>query len=401
MKHLLMVCYGGGHMKVLAPLYAELSGRYRVTVLALTSAGAYMQGQGIPSLGFRDFTFTRSREIQAYGQQLAADVPENGVVPREETVAYLGSSFFDLVNQCGNESAAQEHYQARGRAAFLPVASLRKMIDELNVDAVVTTNAPRAERAALVAAKAAGLPTVCINDNLWIRGGLVDVAKGRLADRICVLSDLVKDELVSETGIDPSMVIVTGTPVFDAVKEKPWVPGNSPVPRVLLADCDLPDVHPFLDLSNAVPGIGEAIREELNRLAAAGLIQAYFRPHPSQVYDYSAYSACHVSEPQENLHERLSKTDVVVTAISTVGIEGKVMGLGLVSIENTVFSTVESYRRIGLSTGVESASELESAISVEYRRMKNGGPQPVYSGVARDNVCAVVDSLLEDVPPDE
>lgn len=401
MKHILMVCYGGGHMKVLAPLYSELVRRYRVTVMALTSAGPYMREQGIPSLGFSDFAFTSSPDIQAYGHQLAADIPENGPVSREETVAYLGASFFDLVHQLGSERAACERYRERGRAAFLPVNSMRTIIDELGVDAVITTNAPRAERAALKAAKAAGLPTVCINDNLWIRGGLFDVAKGRLADRICVLSKFVKDELVSQTGIDPAVVLVTGTPVFDAVKQTVWMPGKSEVPRVLLADCDLPDMHPYLDLRNVVPGIDVAVRGELNRLAEEGLIQVYFRPHPSQIYDYSPYSACQVSAPEESLHERLSKTDVVVTAISTVGIEGKVMGLGLVSIENTVFSTVESYARIGLSTGIESASELQSAIFAEYRRMKHDGPQSVYSGLAKDNTCAVVDALLAKESPDE
>lgn len=394
MKHILMVCYGGGHMKVLAPLYAELSLRYRVTVLALTSAGAYMREQGIPSLGFRDFAFTRSPDIQAYGQQLASDVPENGMVPREETVAYLGSSFFDLVNQLKDEGAAHEQYREKGRAAFLPVASLRKIIDELHADAVVTTNAPRAERAALIAAKAAGLPTVCINDNLWIRGGLADVAEGRLADRICVLSESLKHKLVSDTGLDPAVVMVTGTPVFDVIKKTSWVPGKSGVPRVLLADCDLPDVHPYLDLRNVVPGIGEAVRAELNRLAAAGIIHAYFRPHPSQIYDYSAYSACKLSEPQESLHERLSKTDVVVTAISTVGVEAKVMGLGLVSVENTVFSTLESYGRIGLSTGITSPGDLGEAIFKEFSALNNSIEEGVYQGVASKNILLAIQSLL-------
>jgi len=394
-----MVCYGGGHMKVLAPLYAKLSEQYRVTVLALTSAGSYMRDQGIPSVGFGDFDFTQAPEIQAYGQLLAADMAPGGVVPREETVAYLGASFVDLVNQLGDESAAHEQYRERGRAAFLPVASLQKIISELNVDLVVTTNSPRAERAALVAAKAAGLATVCVNDNLWTRGGIAEVAEGGLADRICVLSDSVKHELVSKVGVDPAIVVVTGTPVFDALKYTSWFPGDSGLPRVLLADCNLPEVHPFLNLRGAVSGIGDAVRAELNRLSSAGLIIAYFRPHPSQVYDYSAFPACQISKPQESLHERLAQTDVVVTAISTVGIEGKVMGLGLVSLENTVFSTLESYGRLGLSTGIERAGELQSAIASEYWRAQQPKPGQIYDGLALDNICAVVDSLVGDGIP--
>ncbi|GKW49734.1 hypothetical protein [Halomonas sp. NCCP-2165] len=392
MKHILMVCYGGGHMKVLAPLYAELSLRYRVTVLALTSAGSYMREQGIPSLGFRDFAFTRSSDIQAYGQQLAVDVPENGVVPREETVAYLGSSFFDLVNQLKDEGEAYELYRKKGRAAFLPVASLRKIIDELHVDAVITTNAPRAERAALIVAKELCLPSVCVNDNLWIRGGVSDVADFGLADRICVLNDFVKGELLSKTCVDVDVVKVTGSPVFDPLKLARWIPNDLGVPRVLLADCELPEKHPYLDLRNAVQGIECAIRDELNRLASEGVVDVYFRPHPSQEYDYSAYPFCKLSDPKESLIDRLSRTDVVVTAISTVGVEGKAMGLGLVSIEKTVFSTLESYEKIGMSTGVVHPEQLRGAIFKEFE--KDRELDFLYKGRALKNVISVVERVV-------
>ncbi|TGN39920.1 UDP-N-acetyl glucosamine 2-epimerase [Marinobacter confluentis] len=394
MKHLLMVCYGGGHMKVLAPLYGPLSSRYRISMLALTSAGAFMREQGIPSLGFSDFAFCHAPEIQAHGRRLAENMTSNGTVSREETVAYMGASFFDLVNQSGDEEAAAEQYQRKGRAAFLPVASLRKVIAELGIDAVVTTNAPRAERAALVAAKEAGLPAVCINDNLWIRGGVADVAADGLADRICVLSEQVRQALIAECAVNPGKVVVTGTPVFDALKNVSWVPGKDVVPRVLLADCDLPDVHPYLDLHNANPGIAEAVRSELNRLAEDGVIDVYFRPHPSQRFDYSAYPAIKLSMPEESLHERLARTDVVVTAISTVGVEGKVMGLGLVSLENTVFSTIQSYGRLGLSSGIEEACELESAILREHQKVQKREPEQMYEGVAVENIVAVIDALF-------
>lgn len=393
MKHILMVCYGGGHMKVLAPLYAELVERYRVTVLALTSAGSYMRELGIPNLGFKDFAFTSSYEIQAYGQRLAADISDNVVVSKEETVAYLGSSFIDLVNHLGDEDAAYKQYLEKGRAAFLPVASLRKMIDELHVDAVVTTNAPRAERAALIVAKELGLPTICVNDNLWIRGGIADVAENQLADRICVLSESVRQELILKTSVDPDVVVVTGTPVFDAIKKTTRVQSESNVPRVLLADCDLPDVHPYLDLRSNVPGIDKAVRAELNRLAAAGILDVWFRPHPSQIYDYSAYSACQVSEHHENLHERLARTDVVVTAISTVGIEGRAMGLGLVSIEDTVWSALESYEVAGYSTGIKNPDHLMSAVIKEYSTLREESSE-IYKGIASDNIVLVIEELL-------
>lgn len=394
MKHILMVCYGGGHMKVLAPLYAELSGRYRVTVLALTSAGAYMRQQGIPSLGFRHFDFTGSAEIQAYGQELAADIPDNEVVPSEETVAYLGASFFDLVNHVGDESSAYEYYRQKGRAAFLPVASLRKIIEALGIDAVITTNSPRAERAALIAAKEAGLPSVCVNDNLWIRGGVADVAEGDLADRICVLTSNVRERLIIETGIDGEKVVVTGTPVFDRLKKLKRSVCSNDKPRVLLADQFLPEAHPFFDIKSKCPGVDEKIRIELNFLASEGIIDVCFRPHPSQSYNYQKFFSCSISPQTDDVHDRLSRTDVIVTAISTVGIEGKAMGLGLVSIEDTVYSIQESYEKAGLSTGIRTPDELKAAIFKEYRKLDNGKQEKLYEGSANKNIRLVLESLL-------
>ena len=131
----------------------------------------------------------------------------------------------------------------------------------------------------------------------------------------------------------------------------------------------------------------------MNRLSAAGVVDVWFRPHPSQIYDYSAYSACHVSEPHENLHERLARTDIVVTAISTVGIEGRAMGLGLVSIEDTVWSALESYEVAGYSTGIRNPDHLMSAIMKEYTSLREETPK-LYKGFASNNIALVIEDLL-------
>ena len=395
MKHILMVCYGGGHMKVIAPLYTELSNNYRVTVLALTSAGTYMRDQGIPSLGFHDFSFTRSPEIQEYGSDLASDIPENSVVSREETIAYLGASLFDLINDLGCEEAAYNRYRIQGRGAFLPVASLQKIIAELKADGVVTTNAPRAERAALIAAKSLGLPSLCINDNLWITGGVLDVARENLADKICVLTNDVRERLINEAGVDGDKIIVTGSPVFDRLKKYKRKSSSNKKPRVLLADQVLPYQHPFLDIKSVCHGIDEKVRVVLNSLASNGIIDVFFRPHPSQEYNYTEFNSCSLSPKSEDLHERLSMTDIVITAISTVGIEGKAMGLGLVSIEDTVFSTQESYEKLGLSTGIRKAEELESAIFNEYAKLSEKSENELYQGISTINIRSVLDRLLD------
>lgn len=395
MKHILLVFYGGGHMKVLAPLYPVLSQRYRVTLLALTTAGHYVQSLGYPYISFKDLPWMQDANIQRYGAELAAALPENTQVPLEETRAYLGSCFNDLVNQLGDEAKARQRYQQQGRAAFLPIATLKRIIETLGIDMVVSTNSPRAERAALIAAKALQLPSLCVNDNLWSAGGATDIAAQQLSDRLCVLTEQVKQQLLQITHCDPSYIKVTGTPVFDSLKQQQWQANSTDCPRVLLADCVLPDTNPFFpQVGNKEPGIDLAIRAELNRLAGLGKIQAYLRPHPNQQIDYTLYTHCKVSPPSEDLHTRLAKTDIVVTAISTVGIEGKMLGLGLVSLEGTVYSTLESYQQMGLSTGIESADALEAAIFSEYESFRKAPHNTLYPGLAVDNICQEIESVL-------
>lgn len=400
MKNILMVCYGGGHVKVIAPLYSNLKEDFKVTVLALTAAGPYLRDRSIPYVGISSFDFLMSEDVLRYGNELAAGVERDSVVSRDESVAYLGRSFLELVESLGSEEAAYAKYKLEGRSCFLPVQALRQIIQFCKADIVVTTNSPRAERASLIAAKELCIPAVCINDNLWISGGVVQVAKGCLADKICVLSSGVKDRLIEESGIPSESVVVTGTPVFDPLKNyharRLLDRKQGRKVKVLFADGDLPEVHAnYAGITNINPKINQSVRESLNNLSRHGLIDAYLRPHPNQSIDYSEYSDCIVSNKEQDLHELLLDIDVVVTAISTVGIEAKVMGLGLVSLENTIYTTRESYARLGMSTGIENALELPEAIQREYSKLsQNQTPSVVYEGSAVGNISEVIKSTL-------
>ncbi|MCV5919735.1 hypothetical protein OFN60_40530, partial [Escherichia coli] len=67
------------------------------------------------------------------------------------------------------------------------------------------------------AAKKCGVPTLCINDGLWIEGGLsgvLDIANDELADIICVLSSEVKSNLEASRKSRSARIVATGTPVF-------------------------------------------------------------------------------------------------------------------------------------------------------------------------------------------
>ena len=63
-------------------------------------------------------------------------------------------------------------------------------------DLLVATNSPRAERAAIVEARALGIPAVCIVD-LFAIDEVRWIGQAGYADRICVLNEAVRDFLVA------------------------------------------------------------------------------------------------------------------------------------------------------------------------------------------------------------
>jgi hypothetical protein len=391
MNKLLMVCYGGGHVKIIAPLYQKLIGKYEITILALTTAAQYLMERNIPYITFSNFPELLTKEVLAYGAELIEDKP-NQVINRNDMIAYLGLSFLDLTRVLGTLEAAQEKFLLEGRSAFLPVNTLSYIIDRLTPDVVITTNVGRSELAALIAAKEKKIKSICINDNLWIEGGAVNVAKNNLCDFLCVLSKEVKDDILCKTDYPSEKIVITGTPVFDDLKGKKNKISRSQRKVILLADCDLPQFNPRFPQGEGEPHFGYAIRKELNRLALLNDWEVIFRPHPNQKFEYDEFCNVRVSPSSENLHELLLKVDVVITAISTVGVEGKMLGCNLVSLERTVYSAAGSYAELGLSTGVQYASELDNAIKQEL--VNNTKDFMLYSGNSVDNIGLLIDTLM-------
>lgn len=394
MKKVFMVCYGGGHVRVIEPLYQQLKDQCDVTILALTAAGDYLESKGVPFIRISDFPELSTSEVVKYGKQLSANMTPSSAVPYKETITYLGCSYAELVEEYGEEEAAQR-YKDNGRQTFLPTRTLRFILEKISPDFIVATNSPRAERAALIAAKQLNIPAMCINDGVWLLGagedkGIIDVVQQNLADTICVCAESVKDMLLAECPECNATVAVTGSPAFDFIKKlQREQPSRKKAKAILYADWYLP-AH---DGKDNYPDLRDEIRKELDRLASKNGWKVFFRPHPNQEYSYDGYDNITVSLPSESLHHLLMDIGVVVTSFSTVGLEGRVAGAGLVSLENTVYSEVGSYAELGLSTGIYSADELEAAIEDELN--KSTEDYALYEGIASERIAQLILSLVE------
>lgn len=392
-KTLMMVCYGGGHVKILEPLYQVLKSEYSVKILALTSAAGYLESKNVPYITFRDFKHCFSPKVIEYGKKLFLDIKESNDVKVEESLYYLGCSYFDLVSDLGERDAIIR-YKNEGRSVFYPENTVDKIISEVSPDILITTNAPRAERASLSAARKRGIPTLCINDGVWIEGatsGVLDIVNQNLADTICVLSKQVENRIAERRSDFRSKVIVTGTPVFDSIKSIKRQKKTS-ITTILFADCDLPGSLPQYPGIKADPTLGDRIRSKLNELAGMHNWIVIFRPHPSQTIDYSQYKNITVSDKRDSLHMLLAQSDIVITNISTVGIEGKAMGLGLVSIEGTVYNRFNSFYELGMSTPVFHEDDIYDAVKKEMQSLT--GDFSLYEGLSVTNITKEIVKLL-------
>jgi predicted dehydrogenase len=111
----------------------------------------------------------------ALGAELSAPLWDaSSQVSRDDSCAYLSLSMLDLIAACG-DAEAWRRYEELGRQAFCPTRFLTHVLAQENPGLVVTTCHVRMERAAVLAARQRGCPSL-----LRLRQLLHDRAIGRV-----------------------------------------------------------------------------------------------------------------------------------------------------------------------------------------------------------------------------
>lgn len=399
MKKVLFACYGSGHVRMVLPLARALhaGGRAAVQVLALTTAAAPVRDAGLPLLQFKDFARPEDAAAIARGRSLAAALPE--VVDMEETAAYLGLSYADLEAEVGAEEAARRHARD-GRQAFLPRRTLERILRSVQPDLVVATNSPRAERAAIEAARALGIPAVCVVD-LFAIDEVRWIGQPGYADRVCVLNEAVRAFLVA-AGRQPHEIVATGNPAFDALQDpqlreqgvrlrsqRGW-DGK----RVLLWPTQVePALHPFSGATGD-PSLPErALQAVVDWTLAQPDAVLCVRPRAGQAAPaLPAHERIVVTGQDWPLPPLLHAVDLVVTLTSTVGLEGHLAGARLVQVLGSVFDEAMPLARFGIADAAVPLADLPAALD----RCSRAGRRPQHSAgaAATDAVLAQIAEFL-------
>jgi hypothetical protein len=376
----LFVAYGGGHVKALLPvaLQAQSQGRARVVFLALTTAAAPAREAGVPTYGFADLLEPSDTQALQHGERLVQTLSVQAA-QREESVAYLGLSYAELEADVGASEAAARYAQY-GRQAFLPVRVLERAIRRWQPACVLATNSPRAERAALLAARRQGVPSVCLLDlfGLWERDWLV---RPDYADALCVLNSQVAASLEA-AGRPPGHIHVTGNPAFDTIHDPAVIAQAQALRReagwstqrvVFYASSPEPDEV------TGIAGRGDPawprhieiqLIETVQRDPALAL---WVRRHPSEAPADEIEAAGHprIRVAQGPLHPYVHACDEVVVTVSTVGVEANLAGREVTQVRGSILDGLSPYLAMGIAQreltldGI--ASQLAQAVATHAR----------------------------------
>ncbi len=361
MKRILCVAYGGGHAKMLVRVLDYLKRTYidqiEIVTVGLTLGNHDFRRAGYEAKDFVDYLDPASdAPALAVGEHLAKEMHSNNVGIRyEASVAYLGLSMFDLIQRIG-EKEAWRFFRSAKRLALCPVSILERIFEKEQPDLLLTTNSPRAERAALVVARRLGIPSVRVEDLFGVPtlipylkaelGNQQDIDKVILPvepSRIAIINEFAREVFVDmreleSIQIEPEHVYATGQPIFDDAIRNRQTLTQEGCRRELEISCDRRVFLWASDLLSPDRAIFEAL---IRTFAKRPDLYLIVKLHPGA-------SAAEVAYYQErclpnmrvtdrgNIHQYLIAANAVLTHFSTVGIETAAIGRPwlLVNFEN-------------------------------------------------------------------
>lgn len=347
-NNIFLICYGGGHINIIEPIVDELikNENYNVKLLALTTAYIKVRNKYDKNIlkTISDYLFLFDKNIDTILQNglkiFEENYNESIGLSKLEVLSYLGLSYSESISKLG-EQKANEEYKKIGRQSFLPIDTIKKILDYENIDLVITTNSPRFEKASLLAAKELNIKTIQIID--LFADDLIE----QNANYTIVINEVVKNNLIKK-GFDKSNVFALGQPAIEKsvkcimkvkkIELYERIIYNIDLGKKILVYFSQPpikfDKHgnslgyvPYDEINPHIFKILDNLKSKYN---------IYFRLHPNE--DFKNYINYFKKYPKIqhindifNLFETIALSDIVVTPYSTISIEA-------ISCNKTVFT---------------------------------------------------------------
>lgn len=321
--------------------FLETTYGFQTHTLALTLSYDLFRSSQMDCSRFLDYLEEDNFEAQLYGEKLAHEHHNSSsAIPLEESIAYLGLSYQDLVSKLGKKEA-KEVFSEKGRLSFCPNKVLEKVLRKHKPDIVIVTNSPRAEKAAVEEAKKLGIPTLAMCD-LFGRFHFHVLE----ADHITVLCEETIQNLIDE-GVKGVKFHMMGNPAFDRLYDFKKTSSlesrrslNLDLSKPVLLFADMPA---YWDVDNncSHTRTESEVLLELEELAQSAIeLNAHLiiRPHPSQnrdLYEKWVRDKNHPDvtiDPGYELLQILNASDVVLGYTTTVLLEAALMGVSVAQL---------------------------------------------------------------------
>ena len=376
----LFVTYGGGHLKVVLPVAKQLiDDGYSIYIFALTTAAESLKDSNIPYFSYKDLPEAYEQKNIELGVKLAKELEirnnKKNVVSYEETISYLGLNYIDLVKSFG-KIKAQTDWLREGRQIFYPINLMTKVFKTLNPSMVISTNSPRSEKAAIDACFNLNIKSACIIDlfalqeNAWLRNK-------NFANKLFVLNYRVKESLVN-LGRPSEDIIVSGNPAFDSLYDEEHLINGEEIKKymglgdgninILYASTAEPEINVWTGDTCDV-NLPIKIEKTLRSFTRANKkINLIIRRHPSQDQNVIIEDRIFQSDQSQNINDILYAVDIIVHAASTVGLQGALIGKGVINIELSTFSVDLPLTKMGLGRSLFSLSEFETVFNEEIKK---------------------------------
>ncbi|MFO0388293.1 MAG: hypothetical protein ACK502_01040 [Alphaproteobacteria bacterium] len=379
-KTLLFVIYGGGHAHMVYPVVhalrasaAFIKGQLHIEVLGLPAAKYTLKVNGVECFGFVDYLRPDvDADAIAWGKELAKahHSPTVGI-DLEDSIAYLGLCYKDIVTRLGEQEAA-ELFGRKARHAFYPLTIMERIFDDIKPDMVITSNSPRSEAAAIATASGHGIENLIMTD---LFTGLGDYPLK--ARNITFINAFAKDMFVADGLVDEqiSTCYYTGNPAFDRIltlpkeKDAAWMAAHFPqvVGRKTVLHADMPAYWHTGKKCSHNKTEAEVIQELEACYDAALQAGAYYliRPHPSQ--DRAFYAKWLENKRDASLaatcdlHELLRNIDVLIARTTTVGLEAAYLHKRIVQLDADFHADLP-LAKMGIAWGVNSYADLPETL---------------------------------------
>lgn len=393
-KRILAACYGAAHVEMLLPLIEPLRRVHDVTVIGINTAAAQLRKNGIAFTGIGALSSQMGIDasVRYWGEMALASDTGSLSLSREESIAYLGMNLRDLCLQHGQE-AALTIYRQQGRTAFHPVHFARQLVQQLAPDLVLTTSAPRLERALIEAASERAIPSLVLVDQ-YPHHELRWLTSPTFGTRLAVLDASVKDMIVAQ-GRTAQDIVVTGNPAFDRLATIRHLERATPA-RIVYLSQSAP-YQPGEDVPPA-PMSHRVLAALLDAAQRRGWTIIY-RPHPNEreVSVHHPRLVTHRSGAVD-LIESLAGAAVAVTETSTAGIQALLAGVPLVQLGCSRRARRPPFENFGATRIAASPEQIEEAVGHALDTPFQGAEAATQ---ATQRVLRLIEDLLHPSPADE